>query len=77
VWEFDCKRLDKIHIYAFTVCTVICRQTMSLRCRKKWQHCKAQRGKKEKNKSRNVKKAFLMCTSDWWCEDWTGCFENL
>jgi len=24
VWEFDCKRLDKIHIYAFTVCTVIC-----------------------------------------------------
>jgi len=21
MWEFGCKRLDKIHIYAFTVCT--------------------------------------------------------
>ena len=33
--EIDCKRLDKIQIYAITICTVICWQTMSLRYRKK------------------------------------------
>lgn len=39
MWETDFKRLDKIHICAFTVCTVICWQTMSLRYGKKRQDC--------------------------------------
>ncbi len=34
MWEFDCKRLDMIHIYAFIVCTLICWLNMSLRYRK-------------------------------------------
>ncbi len=30
MWEFDCKRLDTIQIYACTVCTVICRHAYVL-----------------------------------------------
>jgi len=34
MWEIDCKTLDKIHIYDFIVCIVICWQTMSLQRKK-------------------------------------------
>jgi len=30
MWEFDCKRLDKIHIYDFTVWTAICWPTIAI-----------------------------------------------
>lgn len=55
IWEIDCKRLDWIHIYTFTVCIVICWQSMSLRYIKEkdkpvLQHFIAQWGKNYKCK---------------------------
>lgn len=34
MWEIGCNRLDRIYIFAFTVCTAICWRIISLRYRK-------------------------------------------
>ena len=79
MWEFDCKRLDKNYIYALTVYTVICWQTMSLRYRKEKTALDSTKNKTKKQETRNVNigqsrlgKLFMQC-----CRNYSAVFLHL